>query len=307
MKIITITLNPAVDVHYEIEGFVPYKENYADNVIKQTGGKGINISRGLTGYGIENTAYCVLGNEGSEEFLNSLRKDGVSCIPIITEGRIRENITLHSKDGETRISCEGFTVDKSILDRLFSMIEDEKTEDMMITFTGRLPKGISKEEAIEFLLKLKKLDAKVVVDCNSFSAEDLFKIKPYLIKPNEQEVSSLISKEVETLEDAYCAAKDFCLSGVENVIVSLGKKGFAFYGKEGGYLVKVPGIDVVSTIGAGDSSIAGFVAGDLGNMEDTLKLSAAFGTAACLTEGTNPPCPEDIEAIKEKIECIKLN
>ncbi len=307
MKIITVTLNPAFDIHCIVENLQIYKENYASDVIKHAGGKGINISRALKKYGIDNTAYCILGDAGGNEFLSMLEADGINCQSITVSGRIRENITIHSQNGETRISFEGFKTDKDILNELFLMIEKEKTDDMVVTFTGRLCEGITTDDAVDFLLKIKGIGAKVVVDCNSFSVDDLLKIKPFLIKPNEQEIAQLTGCEVSDT-DVLKAAENFFDGGVENVIISLGAKGFIFKNNSGAYRITVPKIKPVSTIGAGDSTLAGFVAGISKQLEicDILKLAASFGTAACLAEGTNPPMADVIDKTVKSTICERI-
>lgn len=305
MKIITLTLNPAFDIHCSIDNLQLYKENYASHVTKNAGGKGVNISRALAGFGIPNTSYCVLGRENGEEFYSALKNDGVFCLPLMTDGRIRENLTVHSRNGETRISFEGFAIDTGVPDKLYDMIRNEITQDTFVTFTGRLPAGITANDATSFLSGIKKLGAKLVVDCNSFSADELFKIKPYLIKPNEQEISALIGKDISTEADALSSAKEFLKGGIQNVIVSLGAKGFAYATSDCAYIVHVPEIKPISTIGAGDSLIAGYLAGVFKQLdtEEVLKLAASFGTAACLTEGTEPPEKANINKLFEKIKC----
>lgn len=304
MKIITITLNPAFDVHCNIENMQLYKENYVSSFVKHAGGKGINISRALTSFGVENTALCVLGKSGAEEFLTGVKNESVACIPIMADGRIRENITIHSSGKETRISFEGFSIDKEILDSVYKTIETEKCDDLLITFTGRLCKGITTRAAIEMLKRIKSLGAKLIVDCNSFRLEDLAELKPFLIKPNEQEISDLMGYDIKTVDDAVAAVSKLNGHCAENIIVSLGDKGFVYGGMNGIFNITVPQISPVSTIGAGDSLIAGFVAGMSmkADTDETLKLAASFGTAACMTEGTTPPDKADIVNLKNEIE-----
>ncbi len=309
MKIITITLNPAFDVHYKVPDLKLLKQSYATDVVKHAGGKGVNISRALSFNGVENISVCVLADVGGADFFNSLKSDGLNCIPIYTDGRIRENITLHSNDGETRISCEGFTLNKEILNSVLQSIEKEIEKDTIVTFTGRLNDGITRYDAIEFLQKIKGFGAKLIVDCNSFTAKDLIKIKPYLIKPNEQEISELLGVEINSQKSAAQIAEGLVNDGIENVIISLGEKGFVFFNRNCLKFVNVPKITPVSTIGAGDSTIAGFIAGMAKYMDvdSILKLSAAFGTAACLAEGTNPPDRGDIERIYNDVKVTNIN
>ncbi len=304
MKIITITLNPAFDIHYNIENLELHKENYAQDVIKQAGGKGINISRALRKFGVDSTAFIALGMESRDEFLKELKQDGVLYKDFCIDGKIRENITLHSGEGETRISVEGFGFIEQIFVELKSAVIKESNEDTVVTFTGRLPKGIEKGAVVDFLKEIKDKGAKLIVDCNSFDKEELFEIKPFLIKPNEQEVAKLFKIADVSHKNAFEIAQKLHAGGVENVIISLGGEGFSYFGEGGAFDVSVPKVDVVSTIGAGDSLIAGFIYGlaQKLTLENTLKYAAAFSVCACTTSGTNPPEKEKTEEILKQID-----
>lgn len=303
MKIITLTLNPAFDVHCEIENLQLYKENYGTHVTRQSGGKGINLSRALLSYGIENIAITVVGTENGEEFKKGLEADGISYQAINAKGRIRENLTVHSPyTPETRISFEGFQTDDSILLQIKELIPAD--EETIVTFTGRIPSGLSKDAVISFLNDVKKTGAKLVIDCNSFSMEELISLKPLMIKPNQQEISSLAERELEP-EQAYGVAETLHKSGIDHILISFGEKGMVYFGVNGHFRISVPKISAVSTVGAGDSMVAGFLAGLNQNLsiQDTLRLSAAFGTAACKTCGTNPPQKDDIDFLFQQIKC----
>ena len=305
MKIITITLNPAFDIHYNIENLELNRENYATDAVKNAGGKGINISRALTFFGVENKALLVTGEENGKEFLECLVKEKLFYESINKPGKIRENITLHTNSGETRISCEGSKTDVEVLNIIYGKIKNEYEKDMLVTFTGRLCEGVEKKEAITFIKNLKKLGIKVIVDCNSFNKDDILEIKPYLIKPNEQEISELLGNIEINDSDIKKAAKTFYNEGIENVMISLGANGFIFHNGEGCFKVSVPKITPISTIGAGDSTIAGFAAGLSQGLElcEILRLAGAFGAAACLTEGTNPPEKEKILKLFDEVTC----
>ncbi len=301
MKIRTLTLNPAFDIHCEVENLQLHRENYVTSAVKHAGGKGINISRALTNFGVENQAYCVVGSSGGDEFIKMLHQDGIACKVIKAEGKIRENITLHSGGKETRISFEGSPVNAQLLAELSAICQEE--ERAVVTFTGRLPQGIDHREALNFLTKVKTGGANLVVDCNSFTMVELLELKPWLIKPNAQELSQLLGHEMQTEQEVQKAAESMHRGGITHVIVSLGGDGFVYWGEVGGIRVSVPKITPVSTIGAGDSLIAGFLAGiyERRGIEDMLRLAAAFGTAACLTEGTNPPNKEEIYGLEPQI------
>ena len=152
MNIITITLNPAFDIHCFCESFSQNRENLANITAKDAGGKGINISRALAESGASSTALVVLGDENGDDFLRALSGEKMNVEKILTPGRIRENITIHTKENkETRLSFPGFSADNSLLDSVKSIIESKLTSDTVITFTGSIPGGISLAAVKEML------------------------------------------------------------------------------------------------------------------------------------------------------------
>lgn len=304
MKIITITLNPAFDIHYEIEDFRLYKENYVSSILISAGGKGINVSRALQKNNIDNMAYIILGRDNAPDFVSRLEKEELNFKAIYCDGRIRENITIHSSDGrETRISQDNFHLSPDILDKLLEELKKSIDQNTILVFAGRIPKGLSKGRVIGFLQELRKGACLLVVDSNSFSMEELLRIRPWLIKPNEQEIESLIGERVNTLEQAKRAAVKIHDMGIDNVIISMGKEGAVMASAEWSGGVRAPSISPVSTIGAGDSMIAGFIGAYSQGLDrkECLKNAVAFGTAACLTEGTAPPRYNDIQKIRDKV------
>lgn len=305
-KIITITLNPAFDLHYAMDEFHAGKENYVKSSVCDAGGKGINISRALLSNGFDNTAFVILGNENGASFEQGLIKDGVKYTPLHTEGRIRENITIHPAVGpETRISLDSFSITDKTLNDLCNMLMLAVDEDTVIAFSGRNPKGVTKYDVVAFLKKLIDKGAKLAVDSNSFTPEDLMLLRPWFIKPNEQEIAAFLGREINDVEDAAQRAKELVERGVaEEVMISMGGLGSAWSDGERTLIVSVPTIEnPVSTIGAGDSTVAGYIAATAKGYtkEDSLRLACAFGTSACMTEGTRPPMADDVKKVYEKV------
>lgn len=307
-KIITITLNPAFDLHYGMDKFEAKKENYVTSLLCDAGGKGINISRALLVNGIDSCAYVILGRDNGERFERLLKADNMNCVALYADGSVRENITIHPEnDKETRISLDNFSISQKELDSLCEMLLKAIDADTLISFSGRIPRGVEKSAVIDFLKKLEGAGAKIAVDSNSFGFEDLGLIRPWFIKPNEQEISTLLGRPVSSREDAVKVAKELVDMGVaEEVMISLGALGSVFAAKNAAYTVSVPEIRPLSTIGAGDSTVAGYMAGaaEGRSIPECLRLAAAFGSAACLTEGTRPPKPEDIASLYEKVTVI---
>ena len=306
MQIYTITLNPAYDVHANADTFGAGCENLAAITSREAGGKGVNISRALQSNGVPNTAVVVLGKDNCEEFKQDLKTAKIDAIYLERPGRIRENLTLHPADGpETRISFSGFSVEESILqDVLNVMSVDAQT---VVTFTGRVPVGFSIDKVKEFLLELKRRGARLVVDSKSLTAEDIFELRPWLIKPNREEITEYLGCPVETPADAAKKAKIFADKQVTNVMVSMGEQGAVLLNDGKTYTAIPPKVQAISTVGAGDSTIAGFLAAIM--MGETpslcLKRAVSFGTAACLTTGTLPPQKADVEAIYNRTEVLE--
>lgn len=304
MKIVTLTLNPAFDVHCYAESFQPYHENLVQITANNAGGKGVNISRALTVNGVENTALVVLGKDNCECFRLALEHDGISYRQITVAGRIRENITLHTSNApETRISFAGFTASDALIDRVESELNTLLDNGSILTLTGRNPEGVSISRIKHMLSNLQNKGVKIVLDSRSFEKQDLLDVQPWLIKPNEEEIGSYTDVNVTDFESAKQAANALQAQGIENVMISLGARGAMLSCQHGCYVAHAPKIEVRSTVGAGDSSIGGFCAAaqiGLGYC-DMLRYAVAYGSAACMTEGTLPPRSKDVQSLLNRI------
>ena len=302
MKIYTITLNPAYDVHAYAEHFAPFHENLANVISREAGGKGVNLSRALQSGGTQNTAVVVLGKDNCAEFKEELAHAGLQTILLEKPGRIRENLTLHCADQpETRISFSGFPVDDSLLEEVSALLDADG--DTVVTFTGRVASGMSMDKVKVFLKDLQKKGAKIVLDSKSFSLEDIFEVQPWLIKPNQEEISEYLGCQINSIAQAIEKTKIFADHGVSNVMVSLGEQGALLLHSGKCYIATPPAIKAISTIGAGDSSLAGFIAAARKDEDAAgcLKTAVTYGTAACLTPGTLPPQREDLERIYQQV------
>lgn len=308
MKIITLTLSPAFDTHCHADSLRLEHENLIHMDLCQTGGKGVNISRALVSCGTENLALTVLGEENADSFLRNLASDGVTYEAITVPGRIRENITIHVADGtETRLSFPGFPVTADLLDRVAEKLLSRVDGDTVVTMTGRVPQGMAVEEVMTLLREAAQKGAKIVVDSRSFTLDHLKALGPWLIKPNQEEISAYLGREISSLEQTLAEAKSLHEAGIANVMISMGGDGALLVCGDGAFIATPPPVEVKSTIGAGDSSIAGFVSCDADDPQTRLLRAVAYGTAACMTEGTLPPRAEDVVDLLPKIQCRVLS
>lgn len=304
MKIVTITLNPAYDVHCYTENFQPYRENLAKIISRDAGGKGINIGRALLSVGVRAKNLVVAGNKNASDFYGMLDDEGIEYIPLVMEGRIRENITLHTNSApETRISFSGFTANDGLIDSVEELILPLLNSDTVVTFSGRVPEGVTHGKVMSFLGRIRDRGARLVIDSHAVTREDIIDLHPWLIKPNGEEVLKYFSHS-ENILDIIESAKELHELGVENVMVSLGGDGAILVSDEGVFRAEAPKIDVISTVGAGDSSLAGFIAAALdgASSAECLRTAVAFGSAACMRDGTAPPLKTDVDKLKQQIE-----
>lgn len=300
MKIITVTLNPVFDVFFDLDGFALHKENHVDNIYRCLGGKGLNVSRVLKANGTDSIAFVLLGNENGSKVETDLKAEGINYRAFYTEGRVRENYTVRSDGKETRICTNTFASSASDLETVLIGIKNSADSDAVIICSGKFPNGISRNDAVSFLLELKKISRYVVLDSNYFTSEEIIGISPWMIKPNEEEILIFAT---EKNENSILIADRVHSLGIRNVLLSLGSDGAYYCGELGNFRIKVPKITPISTIGAGDSTLAGFVKGYTEGKEpdEILRFACAMGTAACLKDGTTPPSSEEISKILKSI------
>ena len=288
--IITLTLSPAFDLQCLCPDLAINRENLATVQSRDAGGKGINISRALTANKTQSLAITLLGAQNAAEFEQRLRDEGIVYKSITLLGRIRENVTLHTAEGrETRISFSGFSATDEILEPLEEMIVEEIGAEPIfyLTLTGRVPDGMTMPALIAFLCRMKDRGARIVLDSKSFSTKDVLEVRPWLIKPNREELAALVGRPLPTLSDVVAAARELMEKGARNALITLGRDGAILCTAEGCWYQPAPDGKVIGTVGAGDSTVAGFMRGyiDSDEWEEALRVGVACGSATAFAQG----------------------
>ena len=296
MDIITLTPNPARDLYLLLDPTCPSDINRARTLASHSGGKGINLSRALTVNSVDNLAVVFVGKEGAEEFLLPIYNIGVRVEPIYTEGKTRENINIQEGEGERVISTDGPAVTRENIEELRRLLDGSVGKDTVLVLSGSIPKGSDKAALLALLHGYRALGARIAVDSRSLTAAELLSLSPYVIKPNENEAEALFGRRPTSLADAAKIAETIRGMGCENVLLTMGEMGAVLAAEDGVYFAKAPKIIPVSTVGAGDSTLAGFLAArSLGKSSpDALAIAMSWGSAACMEEGSMPPRPEKI-------------
>lgn len=300
MKAVTITFNPSFDTTLFLDGLHFDKANRVEEELTQSGGKGINVGQVVNRLGAEVVAFCLVGKEDRAKFAASLT-DNIYVF-VEREGKTRENLTLRSKNECVKINRKGEAVDKAALIGFENVILNSLEGGDIAVISGSLPLGYNKDDLAAFCDRLNEKKVKIVLDTD-VDLSLLKRVKPFMIKPNEYEIKD-ITGQTDNINDSarLCAS-----NGVQNVLVSLGEKGMLAVTDNNEYYCMAPKVEAKSTVGAGDSAVAGFVAGTLMGLEteEILKLSVASGTATAMQEGTLLAQNQDIQSLLPLVKVIK--
>lgn len=282
-SIATVTLNPALDVHYTLREFIIGRENRPEAQKKLAAGKGVNVSRVLKRHGIDATAYMLMGKENGAEYFRLLESYGVSYGYVQVPGSVRENLSMNcpALHQETRLCMKGFSVTPEDGDALIRLVMDQMPIGSYIALCGSLPPGICGADFVRYCKTLRNTGYYVLVDCPSLTIPELKEIQPWLIKPNEKEAMALLGLS-EQVSGEILAQK---LTEIfPQVIVSLGADGLVYANKEQMLRKHALPTDVYTTVGAGDSLVAGFLYGTVtapGDIDKALDYGLAFAAETC--------------------------
>ena len=285
--IYTLTLNPSIDYIVRLKEFVSGITNRTTTEEYYIGGKGINVSCILSELGISSTALGFTAGFTGDAIENGLREQGIKSDFIrLRNGISRINIKIKA-DKESEINCQGPHIEQDEFEKLLSMTDEIKDGDTIV-LAGSIPKTVADDTYEKILGRLKNKNIRIVVDATRKLLVNCLKYKPFLIKPNKQEISEIFSAKVESAEDVEMYANELRKMGARNVIVSLGGDGAILFAEDGNiYHTGVVKDKVLNTVGSGDSMVAGFIAGyeQTGDYGYALKLGTACGNATAFSPG----------------------
>lgn len=259
--IYTVTLNPSIDYYVACNGFKLGQTNRTDKAELIAGGKGINVSIMLKRMGVESTALGFVAGFTGDEIVRRLTEQGIRTDFVkLGSGESRINVKIEDVEG-TEINAKGPIVTDAEVDELINKVKAIKPNDMLI-MSGSIPKGIT-HDIYETMAKICSLNgAEFIIDAEKELLLNTLRYNPVLVKPNRRELEDLFSVEITSNEDAVKYGSRLIDMGAQNVIVSMAGDGAILVTKDGRniYHEAVKG-DFVNGVGAGDSMIAGYVAG----------------------------------------------
>ena len=281
----TVTLNPALDYISQVDDFGIGKINRTKTEKILPGGKGLNVSMVLKNLGIDSVAIGFIAGFTGDELKKQMEQKGVKTEFIkVQNGMTRINVKISSNQ-ETALNGIGPDIDEKNIEELLQKINDITSDDLVI-LSGNIPKSISKKIYPIICDILERNNVTFVVDATRELLIDILKYKPFLIKPNKEELEETFKVKITTKDELVTYAKKLQDMGAQNVLISLGGDGAMLLNKEDKvYYSKAPKGKVINTVGAGDSMVAGFLAGykKTKDYEQAFKMGIATGSASAFS------------------------
>ena len=307
--IYTITLNQALDRTLWIQ---KVRDDVSNRILEEksfAGGKSVDVSKVLKNLGVDNIALGFVGGFAGRELEGRLLNEGIETDFVRVSGETRTNIIIHETGTGKQLAfnARGPEIKPDELMQFIEQLEKLPCGEV-VAIGGSIPLGVSPEIYRKIINLVKKCQAKVVLDVDGDALRQGIKALPNVIKPNIHELSELAGRELKGLDDVVSAARSINQQGVEIVLVSMGAKGILLVSDGQQYLAVPPNVNVESTIGAGDSSVAGFVSGLVRgkDLKQCLIYAVAAGTATTLRQGTALCQKDDFERIVPQVVLTDL-
>lgn len=300
--IYTVTLNPSIDYVIKLDNLKNGEVNRTKEEYVYPGGKGINVSLILKELGYKSRALGFVSGFTGLYIKDTLKNKGLEEDFINLEnGFTRINVKVKSNE-ETEINGQGPNIDDESLNKLYEKLDSLKENDILV-LAGSIPKTLDSSLYENIMKRLENKNVKIVVDATKDLLMNVLKHKPFLIKPNNHELEELFNVKLNGIDDIITYAKKLKEMGAKNVLVSMGKDGALLINEDEKVLISnVAKGEVKNSVGAGDSMVAGFIAGYLNsnNYEEALNLGAASGGATAFSNDL--ATKEDIYKLIDEIK-----
>lgn len=308
--ILTVTLNASIDKLYLVKSLTPYGVTRVQEVVNTAGGKGMNVSRVAALAGEPVTAMGFAGGYNGQLFQSLINTPGIR--PAFTATSSETRCCINVRDEETASSTEflepGNPVTQEEIDRFLTDYRKELEQAKVVAVSGSMPKGLPGDFYATLTRIAKEAGKTVIVDSSGNSLKEALPGCPDLVKPNAEELQQLTGADTSSVESCVTAARALQAQGAGTVAVSLGKDGVLVVSPDGVYQGKPPKIQVVNTVGCGDSMVAGFSVGfSRGeSLEETIRFAVAISVANALTKETGCFAQKDLEALLPQVTVEKL-
>lgn len=285
--IYTVTFNPAIDYVVKVDDLTLGMVNRTRQEDIYYGGKGINVSIVLKNLGIQSTALGFVAGFTGREISDGVAAAGVSSDFItLREGLSRINVKIKSQE-ESEINGQGPMIHEDELEQLYARLDKLADGDILV-LAGSIPNTLPEDIYEKIMERLLEKDIRIVVDATKDLLLNVLKYHPFMIKPNNHELGEMFGVTLKNNDEIIHYAKELQKRGARNVLISMAGDGAILVTEDGEtFISATPKGTVKNSVGAGDSMVAGFIAGYLqeGTYENALKMGIATGSASAFSEG----------------------
>lgn len=281
--ILTITMNPSVDISYPLNKLVINDINRVTNVKKTAGGKGLNVTRGIKYSGIPVLATGIIGGTTGQYIQKELDNDKIAYNFYVTQQESRNCIAILHEGNQTEILESGPVLDDQDVSVFFQHYQSLLSQSKVITISGSLPQGFPNDFYARLIAQANKHQIPVLLDSSGKVLLQTLRLKdkPFLIKPNKDELQQIIQMDID-VNDPHSLMKAVShplLDNITYVIMSLGKNGAFARCHNRCYQISIPNINVVNPVGSGDVTLAGLAVSihENENIEVMLKRAMTMG------------------------------
>ncbi|MCW2499409.1 MAG: 1-phosphofructokinase [Frankiales bacterium] len=290
--IVTLTANPSVDRTVEVDALVRGAVLRATGTRVDPGGKGVNVSRALAAHGLATCAVLPCGGAEGIQLAELLASGGVEVRAVPIAGAVRANVSVVEPDGTvTKLNEPGPALSPAEVAALLDATADLGSRAAWVVLSGSLPPGCPDDVYARLIARL---PGQVAVDSSGAPFARALPAGPDLVKPNREELEEVTGLPVSTVGEVVTAARSLIDRGAKAVLASLGADGAVLVDGTGAWYGESPVDCPVSSVGAGDATLAGFLAGG-GQGPEALREALAYGAAAVRLPGSRMPVPSDLD------------
>lgn len=305
--IYTVTLNPSIDYVVNMNQLTEGTVNRVSAEHFYPGGKGINVSQILNQHEIDNIALGFISGFTGDFIQSSLQEKGIKTDFIqLKEGYSRINMKVKTLSDETEINGSGPKISNEEIEKLYQQLDKLTSEDTLV-LAGSIPASLPDDFYEQIMKYVESKHVKVIVDATKNLLLNVLKYRPFLIKPNHHEIAEMFNVTISSTEDLLYYGNQLKEMGAQNVLISMGGDGAILIAETGDiYRSNVPKGTVKNSVGAGDSMVAGFIAGyqKHNSYEEALRLGAASGSATAFS--SDVATREYIDKLVSEINVTKL-
>lgn len=313
-RIVTVTMNPAVDLTCTVPGFIKGEVNRVAEHRFDPAGKGVNIGRLLRMFDLPVSVTGFLGADNSVIFEQMFQSQGLRDEFIRVSGETRLGVKVLDPDGRstTDINFPGLSPTPEQQQELMNLVGRLAVDAFAVVLGGSLPRGVAPEFMANLVSVVREQGARAVVDTSGPALNRAIDEGPWLIKPNDEELAEYTGRSVQkddSLQSLVAEARRLNRSGVHTVVVSLGARGAVFVESDQAVLSRPPKVDVVSTVGAGDAMVGGLVAGMVLDMSLNERARLATALSAAVVKQVMPGLAgmATAESLRPHVEIEKIN